>query len=395
MGVEVRPFGVRCNIGCHYCYQNPEREAGNVLLRYDVAKMIEGIDRLGREFSLFGGEPLLMPIGDLKKLWAHGLSRYGKNGIQTNGILITDEHLRLFSEFKVAVGISIDGPDECNDLRWAGTLEKTRRGTARTLDSIENLCKAGQPPGLIVTLHRQNALEPALSKMKNWVRSLDESGIRHVRLHLLEAENASIRSRYSLTEDQAVTALLGFYELERELKHLRFDLFKEMRRLLVGDDKKVTCVWTGCDPYTTEAVQGIEGNGQRSNCGRTNKEGIDFVKSDAVGFERYLALHSTPQNEGGCSGCRFFIMCKGHCPGTAIEGDWRNRTEHCEVLKRVFEYFEAELLAQGVVPLSKNVELREQVEEAFLAHWERGKSTSMRSILGSIKENSVGNCRKE
>ena len=80
-------------------------------------------------------------------------------------------------------------------------------------------------------------------------------------------------------------------------------------------------------------MQGIEGTDQRSNCGRTNKDGIDFVKSDREGFERYLALYYTPQEYGGCKDCRFFLMCKGQCPGTAIDRDWRNRTEHCEVWK--------------------------------------------------------------
>ena len=67
--------------------------------------------------------------------------------------------------------------------------------------------------------------------------------------------------------------------------------------MLLGQDQSTTCVWNACDPYTTRAVQGIEGHGQRSNCGRTNKDGIDFVKADREGFERYLALYPRP-------GCR-------------------------------------------------------------------------------------------
>ena len=110
-----------------------------------------------------------------------------------------------------------------------------------------------------------------------------------------------------------------FARLESDLAKLRFDVFADMRRLLRGQDDSVTCVWTACDPYTTRAVRGIEGNGQRSNCGRTYKDGVDFAKAPAEGFERYLALYHTPQDFGGCHGCRFFLMCKGECPGTAID----------------------------------------------------------------------------
>src|SRR5262249_36613406 len=138
----------------------------------------------------------------------------------------------------------------------------------------------------------------------------------------------------------------------RELPRLRFDTFNDIRSLLLGKDEKTTCIWNACDPYTTRAVRGVEGYGQRSNCGRTNKEGIDFVKSERPGFERYLALYATPQQHHGCSGCRFFLMCKGQCPGTAVDGDWRNRTEHCAVWMSMFQLIEAELKSSGATVLS-------------------------------------------
>src|SRR5205814_3871036 len=126
-------------------------------------------------------------------------------------------------------------------------------------------------------------------------------------------------------------------ELEHDASTLKLDVFQDMRSLLLARDSNSTCIWNACDPYTTRAVQGVEGNGQTSNCGRTNKDGIDFTKAGTEGYERYIALYHTPQEYNGCQGCRFFLMCKGQCPGTAVEGDWRNRTEHCEVWKGLYE----------------------------------------------------------
>ena len=63
---------------------------------------------------------------------ALGPRKYGSNGIQTNGVLINDEHIRMFRDYKVHVGVSVDGPGELNDSRWAGTLERTREATAKT-----------------------------------------------------------------------------------------------------------------------------------------------------------------------------------------------------------------------------------------------------------------------
>jgi uncharacterized protein len=150
----------------------------------------------------------------------------------------------------------------------------------------------------------------------------------------------------------------------------------------ISQPQCTSCIWNACDPYTTRAVRGVGGNGQRSNCGRTNKDGIDFVKASVPGFERYLALYATPQEVGGCKGCRFFLMCKGQCPGTAIDGDWRNRTEYCEVWMTLYAFLEKELKADGKEPLSLSPRKKE-VEQAFLDAWLHGQNTSMAQVLRS------------
>jgi uncharacterized protein len=388
MSVEVRPLGVSCNIQCQYCYQNPQRDTGAVLHDYDVEKMKAGVEKIGAAFTLFGGEPLLLPRSDLESLWRWGFQRFGRNSIQTNGTLIDDDHIAMFERFNVHVGISIDGPGPLNDIRWAGTLEKTRRATARTEAAIQRLCSAGRPPSLIITLHRENASPGKVDALSTWLLELEAIGVRSARLHLLEVDDPAIREKYALSVQENVAALLDLAGLERRLRTLRLPLFDDVRRLLCGDDRKASCVWNACDPYTTKAVQGIEGNGQRSNCGRTNKEGIDFAKGDIAGFERYLALYQTPQADGGCSGCRFFAMCKGQCPGTAIDGDWRNRTEYCEVWFTIFEHFERELVAAGRWTLSRSGR-RRAVEAALLGAWTEGRALSVAdAVLAARAESS-------
>ncbi len=380
MTLEVRPYGVRCNIGCQYCYQNPERDAGNVASGYDLDKIFAAIEAEDDQFSLFGGEPLLMPEADLERLWAWGAERYGYNAVQTNGTLVNDRHIELFERYGVRVGISIDGPGELNDVRWAGSLEKTRELTARTLETIGRLCAKGSPPGLIITLHRGNASPERLPRLLEWVREVAAAGVRSVRVHLLEIDSEAVRERYSLTDQENLEAMRGFYELEKDMPGLHLDVFDDIRKLLRGDDTNVTCTWNGCDPFTTRAVQGIEGNGQRSNCGRTNKDGVDFVKADVAGYERYLALYHTPQESGGCGGCRFFLMCKGQCPGTAIDGDWRNRTAHCEVWKGLLTQIESELVEKGEAPLSLSPH-RKAIEGDFVEAWGRGSGAELGTLV--------------
>ena len=162
---------------------------------------------------------------------------------------------------------------------------------------------------------------------------------------------------------------------------MKIDVFTDIRNLLLGKDRDATCIWRGCDPHTTAAVSGVEGHGQRSNCGRTNKDGIDFVKAEFPGYERYLALYRADQEAGGCRGCRFFLMCKGQCPGTAIDNDWRNRSEHCEVWMALFQYFEEELLREGKAPISLHA-MRPKLESWFLEAWKDGQNPLMETWIG-------------
>lgn len=380
MHIELRPLGVNCNIACQYCYQNPQRDAGNLTKNYSLPAMKQAVETENRAFFLFGGEPLLIPEEDLEDLWKWGLEKFGTNGIQTNGTLINDNHIRMFREYNVGIGISIDGPGQLNDVRWAGSLEKTRKLTQKTEKMILHLFDEGLSPGLIVTIHKNNASKEKLPVMHEWFRYLDKLGLKAVNIHILESDNKFIHDKYALSDIENIEALLSFARLEEELENINFDLFRDMEKLLIVDDKGVGCIWGACDPYTTISVRGVEGNGQRSNCGRSNKDGINFVKAEKVGHERNLALYHTPQEYGGCNGCRFFLTCKGQCPGTAMNNDWRNKSEYCSVWMNLFEEIEKRLVKKGITPISLAPNLK-QLEEQMLYSWEQGLNPNLDTLV--------------
>jgi len=380
MSVELRPLGVACNLRCAYCYQVPQRDLGPADRSYDLDAMKAAVEVEGGPFTLFGGEALLVPEEDLEALWSWGFERYGSNSVQTNGVAINDAHVRMFHRYRVHVGISIDGPGELNDARRHGSLERTRQATARTEQAIERLCREGIPPSLIVTLHRGNATADKLPVMHRWLRRLDEMGVTSVRLHVLEVDSREVGDQWALSAEDNIDAFRGFALLEEHLATLRFDVFADMRDLLMGTDDATTCVWNACDPYTTGAVRGVEGYGRASNCGRVNKDGIDYLKATVPGYERPLALYRTPQGDGGCAGCRFFLMCKGQCPGTAIDGDWRNRSSQCSVWKQLLRDAEEQLLDAGELPLSVSPE-RIGIEADLVGQWVDGGTATIAEIL--------------
>jgi len=385
MAVELRPLGVKCNIACHYCYQNAERQVVGNSREYDIGRMKDALLKQGGAFTLFGGEPLLIRKPDLEELFAFGLEHFGKNAIQTNGTLMDEGHVDLFLRYNVAVGLSIDGPGQCNAARWAGSIQRTSEATRRSEEALHLLLSRGIRPGIIVTLHRANAHGQAFEDLIDWLISLDYLGVPQVRLHLLEVDSDAVRRDLRLDDSEACQVLDELRQLERRvLKNLRFDIFQEIESLLRGRDEVASCTWRACDPYTTPAVRGIEGHGQTSNCGRTNKSGVDYLKAELHGLERYLALFQTQQQDGGCAGCRFFLACKGQCPGTAIDGDWRNRSEQCEIWKHLFVQIESDLMAIGVLPISMRSD-RGQIELVQMENWANGVNPPLSSVVAAAQ----------
>jgi uncharacterized protein len=381
MTVELRPLGVRCNLGCRYCYQDPQRDAEGRAAPgrgYDLSAMKAAAEREGGPFVLFGGEPLLLPLADLEELLAWGFDRHGATGLQTNGVLIADEHIRLFRRYNVAVGISMDGPGPLNDLRRQGSLARTRQATQRTWDNIRRLAAEHRAPGVIVTLHRLNAAGERLGQLISWLHTLDELGIASVRLHLLEVDDEALRAM-ALTVAENAAALTAVAAAAPSFARLQVDVLHDVDELMTGGSA-ASCTWHGCDPYSTPAVRGVEGDGSSSNCGRTNKDGINYLKAERPGYERYVTLARTPMADGGCQGCRFFLLCRGQCPGTAADGDWRNRSEHCAVWMSRFEATERDLLSRGRIPVSLDPR-RAQAEQRLVAAWRRGTNLSTREVL--------------
>jgi uncharacterized protein len=392
MPLTLLPLGVRCNLQCGYCYEDAMRDAGNLGGRYDLDAMKRSAALHSREdepFLLFGGEPLLLPKHVLEDLWAWGFKRSGRTSIQTNGVLIDDEHIALFKRYNVGVGISMDGPGELNDARWDHDLERTRRSTRRSELAIEKLLANAIIPSLIVTLHRLNATPDKLEKLIDWFRKLENLGVRRIGIHVLEVENQEMREKFALSTNETVYALRRLRAARHQLPAVTLTLIEELELLLLGKDAKAKCIWQACDPYTTKTVKGLDGQGERGKCSRVNKDGVNYLPAEREGFERYLALYQTPQDAGGCKGCRFFLMCRGQCPGSAIAGDWRSKSEQCSTWLTVFTEIEAELVAGGIKPLSLRPE-RLEIEAEMMRRWEIGQNSPVENVMRDLQAQRSG-----
>jgi uncharacterized protein len=143
----------RCNLDCRYCYvyrmaddgwkKQPKRMSIETISA--VAHHLEnlgGFQQHRFKVVFHGGEPLLVGSKHLTKICRILRSRLPEGcciGMQTNGVLLSDEIISICAEWNVSIAISIDGPASVNDRhrvdrRGRGTHERVMTAAKRLLN---------------------------------------------------------------------------------------------------------------------------------------------------------------------------------------------------------------------------------------------------------------------
>lgn len=122
----------RCNLSCTYCYEyqfgdtswkRQPRVMSRQVLEQTAARMREHAQHHGvrhLSVSFHGGEPLLAGRTFFETAARLIRSTVGPDirvdlGVQTNGILLTEEFVQCFDQHQISVAVSLDGPAEVND----------------------------------------------------------------------------------------------------------------------------------------------------------------------------------------------------------------------------------------------------------------------------------------
>ena len=352
--------------------------------------MKAALERAGSNFTIFGGEPLLVPEPVLEELWAFGLERFGSNGIQTNGSLINDRHIAALQDSTGVPSASRwTAPRISTTSVGPARVKLTREATAKTHAAIERLVREGLTPSLIVTLHRNNATADKLPRMCDWFRYLDTLGITSARLHDLEIESPADRREVRAHAGRADCGVPGVRGARAEASSVAIRRVLDIRKMLLGQDAGTTCVWNACDPYH-DASRPRRRGARAAQQLRADQQGRHRLRQGRPRRLRTLPC-ALPRaaGAGGCHDCRFFLMCKGQCPGGSIDGDWRNRSSKCGLWMALFSRFEAELVAEGQVPISLSP-YRARVEAFALREWAAGRSAYLQQEVEKVQRQDSG-----
>ena len=325
MGLLIKPY-LGCNLKCKYCYEGSLREKKEPEMKYDINALLKVIREHKDEqpdIGLHGGEILMLPNKDIEKLLAEIYKHKKRTTLQTNATLIDDEKIKLFKKYKTNIGVSWDGPGDLCDFR---------PGTKNVGNIIDKLISEGISVGMIIVVSEANAgTKEKREKLKKWIYEISkEKGI-----------DARFNPCYGLPglelhPKKRVSVYLEFAKFCVE-NGIYWSPFTDIVRKL--QDKKAVCAFMGCDIFCTESAVSVMGDGSLTNCMRTNQEYI-LLRDKKEIKTRDEILQNIPQKYGGCKECKYFHNCRGGCPTSAIDNDWRNRTSWCEVWYALFSYFE-------------------------------------------------------
>ncbi|HEV7381003.1 MAG TPA: radical SAM protein [Dyadobacter sp.] len=142
----------RCNLDCTYCYMYSQGDMS--FLKQPKFISSDVIDQLCRrltdyftrnrpesfELILHGGEPTLLGTGAFDQLLTRISSETNSlvklnYAVQSNGILLNDDWIKVFRKHQVGLGISVDGPKHVNDLhrkdhKGNGSFDAVMKGLA-------------------------------------------------------------------------------------------------------------------------------------------------------------------------------------------------------------------------------------------------------------------------
>jgi uncharacterized protein len=223
--VVVQPTAF-CNIDCSYCYL-PNRSDKHVMAQATVARLFGELFASGWASPQLtvvwhAGEPLMAPPSFYREAFAaierlRPASVAVVHAFQTNGMLLDKEWCDLIREWRVTVGVSIDGPRDLHDAN-----RKTRSGAGtfdRTISGIRLLRSEGLPFHVISVLSSRS-LDMADELLDFYI----SEGIDHVCFNVEESEGSHVSELFADGERQARYAafLRRFWQQARTSGRVQF-----------------------------------------------------------------------------------------------------------------------------------------------------------------------------
>ena len=356
----VLKLAERCNLACPYCYyyfQEFNANNNQPLISADVVEALpQFFSRTAKEtgvnafnISLHGGEPLL-----IKKKRFDSILKYVKENtpkhidlqfsIQTNGVLIDDEWVDLFSKHQVAVGISLDGtPSTHGKMRPKHNGESSYNDAERGLKLVQQAYQDGKlkKVGVLTLMHPEDGEQV----LKHIVKKLGVSspGLNFPR----GGWDSQDSPKWILHVDKHREVIRYWMD---ELVFPQFHYIRGISDLFFSMQSEDAAQYNDISNSLRQHVVTISSEGKILVDDNMFGLGDEFFNSDLNIFEHSLRDHFTSplfqeliaandHKPPACEGCQWYRLCKAGPLYNRFSkvNRFNNKAVICEVLKMIYE----------------------------------------------------------
>jgi uncharacterized protein len=348
--IQPTPF---CNIDCRYCYL-PDRNSKAVVSSETLSKLFSQVFASGWTGDCLSvvwhaGEPMVLPIEFYREAFCM-IDRLKPaelevaHSFQTNGTLIDEAWCAFFTDRRVGVGVSIDGPKQFHDRH---RLTRSGRGTFdRTIAGIRLLRRHEVPFHVISVLSAASMAAPREmfdfyvgEGIERVCFNVEESEGDHVSESFQEAGVEAAYYRFLSEFWRLSAAAPGKITFIREIEHAIGQVIRPsdapFRNQLVEPFAVTSMDWAGNVSTFSPELLGLKNAAyQDFLLGNINRDALVDL-SHRPNFARMLA-----DIEAGVEMCRerceYFSVCGGGEPVNKLaeNGSFASsETTYCRLIK--------------------------------------------------------------
>lgn len=311
----------QCNFACNYCSVGQPDKA-QTLDFATFCRFVDGLPPLLTErgdkymdFIWHGGEPLLLPSSFYRAAMDYAKDKLPgyqvQFKIQTNGFLVDDEWIKLFKDYDISVGISLDGPAHIHDAS-----RKTHAGQAthaQIMDNIKALHQAGIWVGVLTVISSLDNMDAA-EFVKFYADHELSCKMQPVYPCGRAADRTDIAQFYGQYTEFAKQVYRQMIAVDIEIEP-----FTQLTKAIINNTTMNDCAFSG---QCGHGFICLSGDGTVSACGRHSDS--NSLKYGNIAAASLADLYHSPVaktvrarvpvlQEGSCADCFAFAFCHGGC----------------------------------------------------------------------------------
>ena len=335
-----------------------------------IADHVKSTEQITTRILFHGGEPCLSEPAKMRR-WCEAITQSLGIGadirfsIQTNGTLLSEDWAQLFKDFNFAVGISLDGPREINDVNRIYT---DGRGSFNTVTKGLDLLHSSE-----VKFSLLSVIQPGQSGLKTHdaLRRLGPESIEYIFPDETHISVKKIRKQWGSTPcADFLLPIFDFWWYEGTMD-LMVSPFVAIAKTLLGGKSGVDFI--GNDPLpvlfiqTDGAYEGIDVLGACKQ-GATVLDGNVFhtpieqaLVRPSLARDFILGPLDLPTD---CHGCREQYTCSGGYLPHRFDGidSFDNPSVWCADLLKIFDHMREKLDITPAETIAKRQALVELYE---------------------------------